>query len=130
MIDAITLAALADAGIDPKKAIGDLRESKIRVIDLDTRHGRLILYVRDGVVSGNVPLGDGLNWKDGRLTVPKARGLSLKDVEGKRLDLLVPHEFFDPDLKVSYASDIGDNVWLSISTQPVALKLSEEKKAA
>lgn len=122
-IDAITLAALEGSGVAPKAASRDLRESNIRIIDTDTRHGKLVLYVRHGVVTGNVPLGNGMRWQEGRLAIPKAQAISLKNVKGKRLDRLVPHEFVGPRLKVNSGSEIGGSSVDGARTHPGASAL-------
>jgi hypothetical protein len=129
-IDSVTLAALQDAGITPSKAVEDLRAVKIGIIALDARYGQLVLYVQDGVVTGNVPLGDGMRWQEGRLIVPTARGISFEGANGKPLKQLLRHDYFADAARISRASKIGDTDWVYVQTQPVALRLSEERKAA
>lgn len=131
MIDSVTLAALEDAGVSPTKAIADLRDSDVPIIDVDVRHGRMVLYVRDAVVTGNVALGDGMRWQEGRLTVPKSRDLSLADVNGKALNELVAHPYFDGHLEVAYATEFSNSVWVHVRAQrPVAVTLDASRKAA
>ena len=94
------------------------------------RHGRLVLYVRDGVVTGNVPLGDGVRWKEGRLTVPNACGISRDGVVGKSLWSVLPNDYFDPGATIDGASEFGDNLWLRIKPRSVALRLARMSEAA
>lgn len=129
-MDSVTLAALEDAGITAAEALTALRASDIPIVDLDVRHGRMVLYVRDSVVTGNVPLGDGMRWQEGRLTVPKARGLSLAGVKGKPLSRILAHDYFNDELRIDYANEFSDSVWLHVRPRPVALHLSEPRKAA
>lgn len=130
MFDAVTLAALEDAGIAPADAIGAMRNSDIPIIDLDVRHGRMVLYVRESVVTGNTPLGDGMRWQENRLTVPKSRGLSFADVKGKPLNQVVSHDYFDDQLVVFYASELSDSAWVHVLPRPVAVCLREVRNAA
>lgn len=130
MFDAVTLAALEDAGIAPADAIGALRNSDTPIIDLDVKHGRMVLYVRDSVVTGNTPLGDGMRWQENRLIVPKAQGVTIADVKGKPLNQVVSHDYFDDQLIVSYATEFSDNAWVNVGPLSVAVCLREAKKAA
>lgn len=129
-IDSVTLAALKDAGVAPAQAVADLRDSGINIIDIETRHGQLVLYVRDGVVTGNVPLGEEMRWQEGRLTTPKARGVSAEHAKGKALNRLVPHAYLGDGLSVYHASEIGDELWFRVLPRPVGVNLEEVKRAA
>lgn len=128
LIDAVTLKALMDSSIDPAQAIASLQEG--RNFRVDVKHGRMVLYVRDGVVTGNVPLGDEMFWQEGKLTVPKERGLSIANAEGNPLSLLVQHEYLGSELIVAHVSEIGNRVSLSALSTPLALNLGQRKLAA
>ena len=131
MIDSVTLAALEDAGISPAKAIADLQNSDVPIIDIDVRHGRMVLYIKNAVVTGNVALGDGMRWQEGRLIVPKARGVSLAGVKGKPLNQLVAHPYFSDHLTIASVSEFSDSLWVHVLLpQPVALSLDETRMAA
>lgn len=130
MIDAVTLAALHDANVSPAAAIAELRSSRNCIIDVDVRNGRMPLYVRDSIVIGNLPLGEGMHWNGGRLTIPVDRGIKAKNAKGKPLKRLIPHPLLDDDVLVEYATECGNAVWLHVRPRSVALSLASERKAA
>lgn len=121
MIDAVTLAALEDARVEPATAVAGLRASDIGSVDIEVRHGRLVLRARDGVVSGNVPLAPGMHWLDGRLTVANANGFSVADFVGKSPKAVLQHDFFSEDDKVH--SGVGFDKWLLLRMRPRAVPL-------
>lgn len=129
-IDPVTLAALEDAGVDPAEAIADLQESDIKIVDIDVKYGRMVFYVSNGVITGNVPLGEDMRWTDGRLEIPKTRGLSLKGIKGEPLNRILAHDYFRDDTTIAYATEVGGCIWLNLHVSPVALILRERQAAA
>lgn len=129
IIDAPTLAVLQDAGIDLPDTIAKLRREECGIIDVEVRHGRLVLYVSNGVVTGNAPLGGGMRWQEGKLIAPKSSGIIAARAEGKLLNRLTSTNYFAADVSVVSASAFGEVVWLHARPAPVALALDTPLRA-
>lgn len=130
MIDPVTLAALEDAGIAPATAVAVLQAEECAIVDVDVKHGSMVLYVRDGVVTGNVPLGEDMRWRDGRICMPQSLGISPASVRGEPLSSFLTHSYFDRDAQIAYGTNVADRVWLHVRTKPVAISLTSRRLAA
>lgn len=128
--DPVTLAALQDAGISPAKAIADLRADDLGFVEIEARHGPLVLSVEKGIVSGEVLLGGGMHWKGGKLIVPRAFGISFENATGKPLSQLVNHSYLADPALISRTRKVGDDEWVFVQVQPIAVCLNEQRQAA
>lgn len=100
-IDAVVVAAIADAGLDVAEVLIGLRDSDDWTVDVASGGDRrFALHWQEGAVFAQVDLGDGVTWHENRLDFRKATKTVGEIDNGSPLSSFFEHPFLDERLVV------------------------------
>lgn len=100
-IDSVVVAALGEAGLDLPEVLVALRDAKEWIVGLDAPGGkRFTLHWDEGAVRGQIQLGDGVSWHQGRLSLGRAARTLKKLPKESPLNQLFQHPFLEDRIRI------------------------------